>query len=489
MSAPLPRRVHLVGAGGSGMAALGHVLLDLGTVVSGSDRKESATLELLRARGAAIRGGEAAAVDRAVGADVELLVRSAAVPDSDPEVKDALRRGIEVLWYAQALGRVMAGRDGVAIAGTHGKTTTTAMIATALGAAGAGPGYLIGGDVPGLGRSGAGGGAGPFVAEACEFAGSFLELSYRVAAVTNVEADHLDWYGTFAAVVAAFREFLARVRPGGAVALTRAAADVLGPLSTPAATVLTVALEGAADVRAADLAFDRGAASFRIEGAFATRRIRLEPPGRHVAEDALLAAAVLHLCGLDGDAIAAGLERFSGVGRRLERIVDGPVALLSDYAHHPTELAAAHDALRARFPGRRLVAAFQPHQARRTRDFFADFAAVLARFDRVVLADIYRAREGDDAGGSVSSELLAAAVVAAGGSARAAGNLAAVERAIRAEARPSDVVVLFGAGDIDELRGPLESALSQQHGRGAGAADDVSHGRQQPAPGRAADGS
>lgn len=448
------RAVHLVGAGGFGMAAFGALLQDRGVAVSGSDLRASPGTARLTSRGATLVLGahRAESVPRAA-----VVVASAAIPADNPELRVARERGQRVVTYPQALGEIMASQDGVAIAGTHGKTTTTALVVAGLRAAGQDPSFVVGGDVPQFGAAGHHGNDRTFVAEACEYAESFLHLAPRIAAITNVEADHLDHYGSFERVVDAFRAFVARVR--GVLVTSREVVERLGPV---ACATRTVGVDDGADLRAVRLETRDGLPRFDVEGIAALRGVTLSIPGRHSIDNALVAFGVLHALGVELEAARSGVERFAGVARRLEPLGEvGGVVLLTDYAHHPTALDAVADAVFARYAGRRVVAAFQPHQASRTRDFFAGFARALARFHVPILTDIYGARERDATTAGVSASELADAVRRTNPDARYAGALPAVLPAIQAVVRPGDVVLLLGAGDIDDLRDELPGAVSR----------------------------
>jgi UDP-N-acetylmuramate--alanine ligase len=447
--------LHCVGIGGSGMSALAHVLLDRGRTLHGSELHDGAALSGLRERGVRVTTGAHSA--SALAPKAVAVIASAAIPDSNPELVAARARGLPVLRYAEALGATMAERRGIAIAGTHGKSTTTGMVATVLSLAGRDPSFVIGAEVRGLGRPGRGGSGADFVVEACEYHRSFLALRYEIAAVVNVEAEHLDYFGDFDGVVAAFREFAARVPEGGSLVVGAEAAALFA--RDERAKRLVAGFEAAADVHPVGLRFDAGCGRFAIGGAFAAPEIALRVPGRHFVADALVAAGVSFAAGLDDESIARGLSEYRGAARRLELIRDDSVTAFTDYAHHPTELAAVAAALRANRPGRRLVAVFQPHQASRLRAFLPEFARTLRAFDRVLVADIYRVRDSAADFEAVHSRDLAAAIEAAGGSALACGSAADTIERLGAEWRANDVAILLGAGDIDDFRDEVATAL------------------------------
>ena len=379
--------VHVVGIGGAGMSAIARLLLDAGVPVTGSDAQRSQTLDALAARGARVAVGHAA---EQLGGAV-LVVVSSAVHEDNPEVAAALARGVPVVHRSVALAGLMHGDRVVAVAGTHGKTTTTSMLTVAARAAGLDPSYAIGGDLVVDGVNARTGGDPVFVAEADESDRSFLAYRPEVAVITNVEADHLDHYGEAEAVHAAFARFAERVGGGGLLVVgadDRGARALVRTLSAapepdPPRRIVTVGESPDADVRLvidpkADPAAEGAVAVARLVAAFREApepgewRLRLQVPGRHNLADAALAwaAAVLGL-GLDAAQVAAGLARFTGARRRFERIGEsGGVLVVDDYAHHPTEVAATLSAARSVVGRGKLHVIFQPHLYSRTR-FFA----------------------------------------------------------------------------------------------------------------------
>ncbi len=462
MTEPFPSAgdvVHLVGVGGAGMSALARVLLDRGATVSGSDVDAAVDLGPWLVGCEVHRGGHDV---RFLPPNATLLIRSSAVPDSNPEVAAAASRGVPTATYAEALGRLTAERPAIAIAGTHGKTTTSSLVAFGLAHAGRDPSFVVGGVVPGLG-GGRFSTAGALVVEACEYKEAFAGLRARVRVVTNVEPDHLDHFGDAAAVEAAFRRFVAA--PAELRVVTRAAAACLGSIPDPAVVVSLDARredggDPGAELRGETVAVERGLRRIRASGVLQLGPFTCPVPGRHFAEDALVAAACLHAEGLSSAEIARGIEAFPGVGRRFERLADGPIALLSDYAHHPTELDAVRSAAREAYPGRRLIAVFQPHQVRRTRDFLERFAGSLAAFDRVWLADIYTAREDDGAAVAVRDDLVRAIQRRGGVVATVSSPERDLVREVLARRREGDVILLLGAGSIDRCRHELRASLS-----------------------------
>jgi UDP-N-acetylmuramate--alanine ligase len=445
-------RVHFVGIGGAGMSGIARIMLARGTKVSGSDSGASATLDELAALGARVHVGHAVGQ---VG-DADTVVVSSAIRDSNPELAEARRRGLRVLHRAAALASLMHGRRVVAVTGTHGKTTTTSMIATVLLATGAGPAYAIGGLLAATG-TGAADGPGPdFVAEADESDGSFLMYAPDVAVVTNIEADHLDNYGTEEAYRASFADFLARIKPGG-VLVTSADDPGTGDLAAPAGArglrVVTFGESPAADYRVTRVTASGMETSLTIrQPPDQDRDLVIGVPGRHNALNAAAAFAAAVELGVAPARAAAALASYRGAARRLEpRGEVGGVRVLDSYAHHPTELAADLRAAREITAGSgRVIAVFQPHLYSRTRIFAADFGAALGLADEAVVLDVYAAREDPEPG--VTGRLVADAVP--GGRAYYVPEFADVPKLVAALAAPGDLVLTMGAGDITTM-GPL----------------------------------
>lgn len=467
LPAGLPRRVHLLGVGGAGQSGLARLLVARGAFPSGHDRSPSATLEELRGEGLAIRVGASDAAH--LPADAELVVRSAAVPLDDPQVVEARRRGLPVLKYAEALGRTAPEGRTLAIAGTHGKTSTSwlAWHALAGGLVAAGeagrPGALIGGrclvrQTNAIPASA----AGPFVVEACEYDRSFLQLAPRVAVITNVEADHLDCFGDIDGVIAAFEAFAARVDPHGAL--------VLGP-DVPESIELAArcrVLRPGRDFRVEVEAAERGLYAFELELPDGTRsRAQLGVPGRFQVDNASLAlvAATLIGEGLDVAAAAAGVGAYRGAGRRFERwLAEGPVEVVHDYAHHPTEVRVTLEAAREAFGELPLHVLFQPHQFERTARFMDEFAASFERAGRVVVADVYGARRAAQAAPEADAVQLVERLRGAGVDALEGGSLSScVERLLEGLTIPAAILVI-GAGDVETIRDDLVARLALRCG-------------------------
>ncbi|MCU0271258.1 MAG: UDP-N-acetylmuramate--L-alanine ligase [Acidimicrobiales bacterium] len=439
-----PHRVHIVGVGGSGMSAIATVLAEMGHTVSGSDLRDAAPLQQLRARGVRVDVGHAAAN---LG-DVDVVAISTAIPERNPEVQAARARGIPVLRRAEILAAIAATRSTVAVAGTHGKTTTSSMLALILAGAGLDPSFIIGGEVTQLG-TGAGWGTGElFVVEADESDGTFLELPRRAALVTNVEPDHLEFYGGYDALERAFERFLAETDGPRVVCADDEAACRLGR----AVGAVSYGTSDAADVRMVDLVTSRAGVSFSlVRQGMHLARVELPSSGVHNARNAAGALVTALELGADAAAAEDALRHFGGVARRFERRgeQDG-VTFIDDYAHLPTEVAAALAA--ARDGGwSRVVCTFQPHRFSRTGSLWQDFADAFSDADVLVVTDIYASGESPRPG--VTGKLVLEAVLDAHPWQRVAWmpHRADVVGFLRAELRPGDLCLTLGAGDLTTL--------------------------------------
>ena len=448
------RKVHFVGIGGAGMAALAEVLLDDGCAVSGSDLAASDATRRLAGRGAAVSIGHAAA--QVAGADA--VVASTAIPGANPEVREAQRRGCPVLPRGELLARLMRPLRGIAVAGSHGKTTTAGMVASVLRAGGRDPSFAVGGFVNETGGNGHRGRGAAFVAEADESDASFLRLRPDLALVTNIDRDHLEAYGQdFQRLIGAFTGFLAALPSDGRAIVCaddRPAALLTHGLGERA---ITYGFSPTADVRvvrAGGTELD-GRRTLTVARPDAPELAIAPPlPGCHNARNALAAVAVASVEGVADDAIAAGLRGFRGIRRRFEvaeRVLGGKrVTVVDDYGHHPTEIAGVIATARRRWRGRRLVMVYQPHRFTRLRALCDDFARELAAVDALVLLDVYPAGEASIAG--VDSALLGAAIARRGVAAPPLYETpeAAVD-SLAQLLQDGDVLVVQGAGDIDRL--------------------------------------
>ncbi len=451
------KHIHFIGLGGSGMSGIAEVLHNLGYVISGSDLADSATLRRLASLGIRTFVGHSASNL----ASVDAVVTSTAVKADNPEVIEARAKHIPVVPRALMLAELMRLKRGIAIAGTHGKTTTTSLVACVLAEAGLDPTFVIGGRLNSAGANAKLGSGDYIVVEADESDASFLNLLPVMAVVTNIDADHMETYGhDFAKLKSAFVDFLHRMPFYGTAVLCAddaAVRDIVPQVSCP---VTTYGLNEGAQVRAVDLRHEGGQMSFTVQRrngvTLPDLPVVLNLPGEHNVLNALAAIAIAVELDIADAAVQKALAEFRGVGRRFQRYgqahlpTGGTCTLIDDYGHHPVEMAATLAAARGAFPGRRLVLAFQPHRYSRTRDCFEDFVKVIGRADAVLLSEVYAAGE--------------APVVAADGRSlaralRVAGKLEpvfvdaieAMPQAILDNARDGDVVICMGAGSIGQV--------------------------------------
>ncbi|PJK11474.1 UDP-N-acetylmuramate--L-alanine ligase [Lysobacteraceae bacterium NML08-0793] len=445
------RRVHFVGIGGVGMSGIAEVLCTLGYEVSGSDRADNAATRRLQALGARIDREHSAA--NVLGSDC--VVVSSAIRADNPELMEARAQRIPIVPRAEMLAELMRFRRGIAIAGTHGKTTTTSLVASVLHEGGKDPTFVIGGQLLAAGANAKLGDGQWLVAEADESDGSFLRLNPLIAVVTNIDADHLENYDNdFARVQQAFNEFLHRLPFYGLAVLCIDDPEVATLAAATPRHVLTYGFAENAEVRAEQVRQQGARMHFDLHLPDGSKTpMTLALPGRHNVQNALAAAAIGWQLGIAPEAIAAALEKFKGIGRRFNQLAElalpggGSAMLVDDYGHHPAELAAVFDAARGGWPERRLVVAFQPHRYSRTRDQFDDFAAVLSSVDALLLTEVYPAGEAPIAGADGKS--LARAIrtrgridpVVVGSAMELTGVLPDV-------LRDGDLLLVMGAGDI-----------------------------------------
>ncbi|CAN5729871.1 UDP-N-acetylmuramate--L-alanine ligase [soil metagenome] len=451
--------VHLVGVGGAGMSALATILLERGHPVSGSDLRGGRALAGLAAMGARVHvGHQAAYVDGAA-----LVAVSTAVPASNPEVVRAEERGIPVVTRAELLAALMVDRRALLIAGTHGKTTTTAMTTVCLQTAGLDPSFAIGGALHESGTAAHHGTGDVFVAEADESDRSFLSYLPHCAVVKNVELDHHETYADLGAVVTAFGDFLVRRPAGGLAVVCRDDAGAAALVEQAAGPLLTYGEHPDADLRLTDVALDaHGSSCTLVRGSDELVRLTLLRAGRHSLLNAAAAAAGALWAGAGWEAVARGLAGFTGAQRRFQRVgTAAGVTVIDDYAHHPTELAvniaAAHQTVRAG----RVVAVFQPHLYSRTAALCGEFGHALAGADLVVVTDVYGAREAPVPG--VTGGLIAEAARAAGVPTHYVPAASDLPMAVAELVSAGDLVLTFGAGDITEVGPALLAVLRERH--------------------------
>ena len=452
------RRIHFVGIGGCGMSGLAALLLRRGAHVTGTDARPSTEIARLVARGASITTQQRA---EAVPTDVDFVVASAAIPFDHPELIEARRRGLAVYKYAQMLGAVMSRFDGIAIAGTHGKSTTTAWLTFVLRHAGLDPSFVVGASIEQLG-GGSGDGAGHhFVAEACEYDRSFLNLRPQRAAILNIEEDHLDCYKDLHAIRDAFAEFATHVASGGLVVMNGGDRRCRSIAAGLAARVQFFGTDVDCAWRPVDIALEGGVYAFTIQHQGAPLgRVRLGLAGRHNVDNACAVIALAHDCGVTWELLRTGLAEFHGARRRLElRGEAAGVRVLDDYGHHPTEIRATLKAARERCAPHRLWCIFQPHQHSRTRFLLKDFAQSFADADKVLVPDIYFVRDSQREKELVSSEDLVREIRARGGDATYMPHFAAIVEQLVRDTRPGDVVLTMGAGNIWKVADELVQRL------------------------------
>ena len=465
------RHVHFVGVGGIGMSGIAELLANLGYTVSGSDQKRSETTERLATLGVSVRQGHAAAH---VG-DADVVVVSSAVRPDNPEVIEARARAIPVIPRAEMLAELMRLRTGIAVAGAHGKTSTTSMIALALERAGLDPTAVIGGRLRAFGSNARLGRGEYMVAEADESDRSFLKLSPTVAVVTNIDREHMEAYGGFDDLQQAFVDFANKVPFYGVVIACADDVELARLLPRITRRVVTYGCTEAADLAATEVRLSGFGSSSTVvrqpshthPGAAAPPEtlgtLRLRVPGRHSVLNALAAIGVGLELGVPFEVLAAALADFQGAERRFERrgVVHG-ITVIDDYGHHPTEIAAVLDAARAAAPAR-VIVAFQPHRYTRTAQLMPEFAAALAAADEVVLTDLYAA--GEEAIPGVDVEALAAA--ANRRRARPVSVVRALDRVaptVAAMAAPGDLVITLGAGSIGGVAQQVVRELERLHG-------------------------
>lgn len=393
--------------------------------------------------------------------DTQLVVASAALSRDHPELEVARQQGIEVVRYAALLGAIVNHSEGVAVAGTHGKTTTTAILVWAFQRAGLDPGFIVGGYVPQLEASAGSGGSRVFVAEACEYDRSFLNLAPHRAIITTVNTDHLDIYGDLAGVQESFAEFAARIRPEGVLvhpADDEAVAPVVGSARCKR---LTFSTSGPADLVALDIRADGARTAFELlfDGE-RTGTVSLRLPGVHNVRNALAALAICVDLGLPLDSVVPGLESFAGVERRFEHRGDaGGVTVIDDYAHHPTEIRALLQGAAMRYPDRRLVVVFQPHQLSRTRLLMGEFASAFGRADLLIVTNVYAARDAGAKAAGLSSATLVERIAQTGTRVERTSDIPATTELLSQRLEPGDVVLTVGAGDVHLVAGEILARL------------------------------
>jgi len=449
--------VHFMGVAGAGMCALAELFVKSGGTVSGCDLRPGASTDSLRTLDVQIHEGhEAGHVEGAVA-----LVVSAAVRWDHPEVQRALEQGIPVFKRAEALGQWVNQGRVLAVAGTHGKTSTTAMATEILAAAGMDPTGFVGGRVPAWGGNLRAGAGDLYVVEADEYDRSFLELKPAVAVVTNVEADHLDTYGALEGVVNAFEEFLNGLVPDGYAVICADDHGAIGLVAGLTSGVRSYGLEAGAQVRAVDVEASAAGMDFRVlEEGVDWGTFRLPVPGVHNLQNALGAAVAARCFGVGWDIVREGLMAYRGVERRFDTVgLERGILVVDDYAHHPSEIQATLAAARGAHPERRIVAVFQPHLFTRTRNFAEEFGRALAEADSIWVTDVFPAREDPIEG--VTGEMVELAARRAGGDVRYHADVSTIAEALMAELSSGDLLLTMGAGSVDRVAHEVMERLGE----------------------------
>ena len=442
----IPHHIHIVGIGGAGMSAIARVLRDRGHAVRGSDRAEGPMVQSLRAEGIPVAVGHRA--ENVAGA--ELVLASSAVPEANVELAAAREAGIPVMRRPDFLPALTEGYDLIAIAGAHGKTTVTGMVAFILREAGLDPSFIVGGVPLSLGTNGYAGSGSLFVIEADEYRNTFLALKPKIAVITNIEYDHPDAFPSPRFLRLAFGDFVDGIVEGGTLIACNddaVAHAVAASFHANGGHLVLYGLEAGKGVawRAEAIAPNaQGGVDFvALHRGEALGRVRLRLPGRHNALNALAALAVAEAVGVDFEQARAALERFEGTGRRFEVLGEaGGVTVVDDYAHHPTQIRAVLEAAKGRYPRSRRIVVWQPHTFSRIRALWDDFLTAFEGADEVIVLPIYAAREADD--GTLDQRMIAEAIEHP--RVRAAGSLEEAAEVLAAEAQPGDVVLLLGAG-------------------------------------------
>lgn len=443
-------KIHLIGVGGSGMSGLAKILLAKGQILSGSDLKASETTEQLGRLGVRVSIGHR---EENVPEGTGMVVRSAAIRDDNPELTRSKELGLRVLKYSQMLGQLSKEKETVAVAGTHGKTTTAAMITHILETAGLTPCYLIGSPLLTTGTNASWGRGSHFVVEACEFDRSFLNLHPRYVTIGNIDEDHLDYYRNLDEILQAFEELCGRVPDGGHLFI-----GVDNPNSARVAEKFrtrcdTIGMAQDADWRATNLLWEAEGMRFEVvKYGKVFDEFTLGVHGEHNVQNALVAIACTTFLGVGKEILQLALSRFRGTRRRMEVLAQRNGAVfVDDYAHHPVEIQATLRALKQRFAGKPIWCIFQPHQQARTRILLKDFARGFTDADVVLVADIYRAREDEKNGETISGRDLAKEITAAGKPALYLPTFDELAAFVEKKADPNAVVVTMGAGNVDEL--------------------------------------
>jgi len=448
------KKIHLIGCGGIGLSGIAWILLKEGKILSGSDTDASNLTGKLQKQGMKFFLGQRG---KNITEDMELIIISAAIKDDNPELKRAKELKIPVISYAQALGLAMETGFGIAVAGTHGKTTTTAMITFILKEAGEEPNFVIGGEVKELGGNSGVGNGNFLVAEACEFNRNFLSLKPKVAIVTHIEEDHLDYYQNLQEIKEAFAEFVSLVPADGFIVLSEQARRCLPKIKT---NIFTYGFGEGNNYQAVRISLEKDRTNFNLLYQKNYIPISLSVPGKHNILNSLAAFAVCEQLGIKEEIIKKALKNFKGVDRRFE--IKGKfknITIIDDYGHHPTEIKATLAAVRQRYPDNRVIAIFQPHQYSRTRFFLDDFAQAFGKANLVIVPEIYFVRDSAEEKRLVNSKNLVDKIKESKGNALYIPDFVSIVNYLLKIIRPFDVVLTIGAGPVYQIADELVRKL------------------------------
>jgi len=442
--------VHMIGIAGCGMRALAEMLAWRGAIVSGSDMASSSAVSKLIDSGMSVSVGQRG---ENIPEDCEIVVYSAAIHEGNPELIAARQRGLEVVKYSRMLGRMMSHHAGIAIAGTHGKSTTTGMVAYVLKAANLDPSFVVGATVDQLGGPSGVGKGKHFVAEACEFDRSFLNLEPKYAAILNIEEDHPDCYRDIDEIIEAFKQFSAKIPADGVIVVNGDDRDALKTVVGAPCQVETFGLGESCNWRGVDLQTENGLVTMTVTmNAEEFCRVRVPLPGLHNAYNSLAAIAILHHAGLDAARIVDCLQKYTGARRRMTlKAVERGITVLDDYAHHPTEIQVTLKAIRDYYKPNRLICVFQPHQHSRTRFQLKDFARSFGEADEVIVPDIYFVRDSEREKDYISSNDLVSQIRLHGGNAIYLKSFREIVARLKNIAETGDLMVTMGAGNVWEV--------------------------------------
>lgn len=450
--------IYFIGIGGIGMSAVARILLKEGCIVEGSDIQASPLTSTLEKMGAKINTKQDGSF---MTSGTNMVVISAAITEDNPDLKTARKLGIKVVKYSQILGSLMKEKCGIAISGTHGKTTTSAMVSTILKTGGLDPTFVIGGEVPDIGGNAYLGKGNLFVAEACEYDRSFLNLTPQIGVITNIEEDHLDYYENIEKIIHAFSDFASQIPKEGLLVISDHDKNTALVAQRAKCRVETYSLDNCSDWSAEIMPIKDGINRFKVlkKNKYFDDFL-LKIPGSHNVLNALAATAVCTYIGVDKNTIKTALASYSGANRRFQIIgVRNGITIIDDYAHHPTEICVTLKAAREFYPEKRIWCIFQPHQYSRTRHLLKGFVKSFQNADKVIFTEIYAARDNDFEKAAVNSVKLHHEVCAAGIDARYISRLSDITNLLSSSVQTNDVVITMGAGDIWKVAYDLFSKL------------------------------